>query len=119
VYCEDYDLWFRLGERAAVHAVDRPLAAVRVHPASHSANREAVHRAWVTVYEKALARAGDPAAAAICRTRRAHHLASLARHAASRGDRRAAMQLLVRSWPFLGANVYWWRSLARVLWPTR
>lgn len=84
-YCEDYDLWFRLAEKAPAVAVPEALSRIRSHPASYSRDRESVHRSWVLVYDRLADRSGDAGVGRIARREAARHALSAAYRAREEG----------------------------------
>lgn len=76
-YCSDYDLWFRLAAASDALALDARLSKVRSYPDSHTADRRAVHRAWIVTYQK-LMRTVDGRAKRLCRRQCTQHRWSLA-----------------------------------------
>lgn len=95
--CEDYDLWFRLAERADVLAIDRPLASVRHHPARMVLAPMEMDRAWLRICESVLDRVGDPAVRRACRREAARRAWRVGRWNASRGHWRMALPLVTMS----------------------
>lgn len=118
-FCEDYELWFRLAERAAVHVEETPLARVRVHARNQQADREGVHAAWVRVYAKTARALGDAQLAALCRRRSAEHAVVVARAAAGRGRRAEGLGTLAGAGRRAAGTLAWWKALARLLLPRR
>ena len=51
-FCEDYDLWLRLADRAQVLAVPLPLTSIRVHDKSFTWGRPEVTATFARVYER-------------------------------------------------------------------
>lgn len=115
--CEDYELWFRLATRSAVHLEEAALACVRAHPQHRQANRERVNAAWVRVLEKTAGTVGDARLAGLCRQRAAEHAVVLARLVAVQGRRAEGLALLVGSGRRAAGHVAWWKALTLVLLP--
>lgn len=119
LFCQDYELWFRLAAHGPVHVEETALACVRVHPHTHQSDRESVHASWVAAYKKTARMVGDARLAALCLGRRAEHEVLLARLLLERGRRASSLALLARSARRAGASRAWWKALARSLLPDR
>jgi glycosyltransferase involved in cell wall biosynthesis len=118
-FCEDYELWFRLAARAAVHVEQTPLASVRVHARNQQADRAGVHAAWVRVYGKTGRSLADPWLAGLCRRKAGEHAVALARLSAAAGRRRTALAALAGPGLRAVAQPDWWRALVRSVLPGR
>lgn len=105
-YCEDYDLWFRLGAASEALSLDESLSCVRSLADSHSRDRLAVNESWLRVYRK-LAATADPTVRRSCRVRRAEVAGALAGHYRAAGRHGAALRAAV-------ASMYWSRDVRRV-----
>lgn len=118
-FCEDYELWFRLAARAAVHVEETRLARVRVHARNQQADRAGVHATWVRVYALTARTLGDARLAALCRRRSAEHAVVVARVAAASGRRSDGLVSLVGAGRRAVVSLAWWKALARLLLPNR
>ncbi len=105
-YCEDYDLWFRLGAASEALGLPEALSCVRSLADSYSRNRIAVNESWIRAYRK-LAATADPEIRRLCRLRCAEVAGALAGHYRAAGRHGAALRAAV-------ASVYWGRDVRRV-----
>lgn len=113
---EDYELWFRLAARSAVHVTADVLADVRVRePAAGTPDAALMHATWARAFRKV---ARDPAArpcAALARRRCVDHLVFAARADVLNGDGRRARARLREAAPWGWRHAGWWRRLVAQL----
>lgn len=115
LFCEDYDLWFRLAVAADVLAIPRALSKVRNHSAHYSADRLGVHRGWVRTYEKLLAARSDGTIERLCRRECARHGTKTAAIYLTQREPGRAVQWLWRALREDTRSVRWWGLLLKPL----
>ncbi len=114
VYCEDYDLWFRLAVKGEALAIPERLSFVRVSPDSYVRDRAAVHRSWIATYGK-LARTGDASVRRLCEQQTGHSMVALAKLYSASGRIRPAAAEMVRSFGRHPTSSRWWRELPKTV----
>ncbi len=115
LFCEDYDLWFRLAATGGVLAIPRALSKVRNHSAHYSADRLGVHRGWVRAYETVWAANSDDTIGRLCHQECARHSVKAAAIYLARRKVGHAAKSLFGAFRYDIWSVRWWGVLAKPL----
>lgn len=114
-YCEDYDLWLRLAERARVLAVPAPLTCIRIHEESHTRGRPEVTATFAEVYQRFGAGHPSRTIQKLCRKQQQRYTYYYAYQTFAEGDRRQGWVLLREAFRLgLRCPRCWW-TLAKFL----